>query len=85
MKDSTQLVWFTVPSDFFWDITVTAFRVGTSLTFSDGSTSAYKVNIGTAIVDTGTTMIYLPKCKLTCLIMYVLAIGATIMKMILKG
>ena len=46
---------------FFWLCNVTGFRVGKSLTFSDGTTSAYTFSsMNRAVMDTGTSLFYVP-------------------------
>jgi hypothetical protein len=61
IKSGATLVDFTLNSgNFFWEFNLSGFRVGTSNTFSDGTTSAFYTDATEFIIDTGTTLLYTP-------------------------
>jgi len=61
MRDSTNLVWMTVPTNLFWINKVDGIRVGTTGKFANGGDSQYATpKADPVIFDTGTSLVYLP-------------------------
>jgi len=63
IRSGASIVQLPLTSSFFWESPITGFRVGSSATLSDGTTSAYHTVAVPGIFDTGTTLIYAPTGK----------------------
>ena len=70
IKNGQSLVYFTLSStDNFWSTKIEGFRYGTSEKLSDGVTvSAYSTTPTYAILDTGTTMVYVPRSQYSAIV-----------------
>lgn len=65
MKSSSDLTYLPLTNNtLYWWVNVSAFRIGSSNTFSDGTVSAYDLGSLNSIVDTGTSYLYLPSCNI---------------------
>jgi hypothetical protein len=62
MKNVADLSYVDLDDNFFWYVYVEGFRLGNSDSFSDGSPAGYNMGRIPAIVDTGTSYIFLPHC-----------------------
>ena len=61
IKAGATIHYIPLVNSFYWLLQFQGFRVGTSNTFNDNTTSAYLITgMNKAIIDTGTSLMYIP-------------------------
>lgn len=74
VKSGYSLIDFKLKKDYFWTVTAPGFGIAKSAEFSETTSKVYQVSQTNFILDTGTSLLYLPN-----------AIYSKMMTLLLKG
>jgi hypothetical protein len=84
-RNPKSLIWIDMIDSYFWSTESSGYRVGTSNTFENGFPSEFTTKPLPVIFDTGTSLSYLPACKIKFKYNLFIAIGASVISQITRG
>jgi len=59
-RNPLNVAWISMEEGYFWTCLINGYRIGKKSTFENGRPSEYSITPGFAILDTGTSLTYLP-------------------------